>query len=209
VTGSKTVFLDVGARLVTLGVLGPNTFDERGLLGVAFHPDYQANGRLYTYTSEPNAGTPTFPTTLPPGSTADHQNVIAEWTAVSPGDPALPTRQAAASSREVHDDEASTRIVVGRPAGGRAVRPWAGRLPRHPSERSPDRSPPHRGTPPWELARGRADLPQEQRAPLQVLRQQLAAGSPGVGRRDDEQEFVRQPGRQTFLPGGQPVAPDS
>jgi hypothetical protein len=37
-----------------------------------------------------------------------------------------------ASSREGHDDEASTRVVVGRPAGGRAVRPWAGRLPRHP-----------------------------------------------------------------------------
>jgi hypothetical protein len=86
-TGTKTVFLDVSARLVTLGVLGANTFDERGFLGVAFHPDFQQNGRLYTYTSEPNAGAPTFPTTIPVGSTADHQNVVAEWQAVSPADP--------------------------------------------------------------------------------------------------------------------------
>ena len=41
---------------MTLGVCGPNTFDERGLLGVAFHPNYQQNGLLYTYTSEPTDG---------------------------------------------------------------------------------------------------------------------------------------------------------
>jgi glucose/arabinose dehydrogenase len=69
-------------------VAGPGTFDERGFLGVAFHPDYHRNGKLYTYTSEPNGGPPTFATTLPPGSTADHQNVVAEWTANRPGDPA-------------------------------------------------------------------------------------------------------------------------
>jgi glucose/arabinose dehydrogenase len=85
-TGARTLFLDVSARLVTLGVLGPNTFDERGLLGLAFHPNFQQNGLLYTYTSEPNAGPPTFPTTLPVGSTADHQNVVAEW-AVNPANP--------------------------------------------------------------------------------------------------------------------------
>ncbi|MBI4561130.1 MAG: PQQ-dependent sugar dehydrogenase [Candidatus Rokubacteria bacterium] len=88
-TGAKTVFLDVSVRLVTLGVLGPGTFDERGFLGVAFHPDSESNGLLYTYTSEPTAGPPTFPTTLPPGSAPDHQNVIAEWRAISPGNPAL------------------------------------------------------------------------------------------------------------------------
>jgi glucose/arabinose dehydrogenase len=92
-TGVKTSFLNVGPmglnRLVTLGVLGPNTFDERGLLGLAFHPNYQQNGLLYTYTSEPNAGAPTFPTTIPGGSTADHQNVVAEWQAVNPANPAL------------------------------------------------------------------------------------------------------------------------
>ena len=42
-TNTKSVFLDVRVRrLVTLGVCGPNTFDERGLLGVAFHPNYAA-----------------------------------------------------------------------------------------------------------------------------------------------------------------------
>jgi glucose/arabinose dehydrogenase len=87
-SGDKVVFLDVSARLVTLGILGPNTFDERGLLGVAFHPDYQHNGRLYTYTSEPNQGPPTFPTTLPAGVAADHQNVVAEWIVPDPGNPA-------------------------------------------------------------------------------------------------------------------------
>lgn len=98
-TGAKTVFLDVGARLMTLGVLGPNTFDERGFLGVAFHPNYQTNGLLYTYTSEPNAGAPTFPTTLPAASTPDHQNVVAEWQAVAPSDPTLGV--ALASRREL------------------------------------------------------------------------------------------------------------
>jgi hypothetical protein len=87
-TGAKTVFLDVGPRLVTLGVQGPGTFDERGFLGAAFHPDYQNNGKLYTWTSEPTAGAPTFPTTLPPGSNPDHQNVLAEWVANDPGNPA-------------------------------------------------------------------------------------------------------------------------
>jgi glucose/arabinose dehydrogenase len=87
-TGTKNVLLDVSARLVTLGVLGPDTFDERGLLGVAFHPDFRQNGRFYTYTSEPNAGAPTFPTTMPAGSTADHQNVVAEW-ALNLANPAM------------------------------------------------------------------------------------------------------------------------
>jgi glucose/arabinose dehydrogenase len=78
-TGGKTVFLDVSSRLVTLGFLGPNTFDERGFLGLAFHPDFRRNGLVYTYTSEPNSGPPTFPSTLPLGTAADHQNVVAEW----------------------------------------------------------------------------------------------------------------------------------
>ena len=88
-TGSKTLFLDVSSRLVPLGVFGPGSFDERGFLGVAFHPDYAMNGKLYTYTSEPVSGPPTFPTTMPPGTPPDHQNVVAEWRAISPGMPAL------------------------------------------------------------------------------------------------------------------------
>ena len=87
-TGTKTLMLDLGPRLVTVGVLGPGTFDERGFLGVAFHPRYAKNGKFYTYTSEPNQGPPTFPTTLPAGRSPDHQNVIAEWRARDPRDPA-------------------------------------------------------------------------------------------------------------------------
>jgi glucose/arabinose dehydrogenase len=86
-TGSKSVFLDASSRLVPLGAFGPGTFDERGLLGVVFHPAYQTNGLLYTYTSEPVAGPADF-STMPPGSTANHQSVITEWQVPMPGDPA-------------------------------------------------------------------------------------------------------------------------
>jgi glucose/arabinose dehydrogenase/plastocyanin len=86
-SGSKSVFLDVSSRLVTLGIGGAGTFDERGFLGVAFHPDYQSNGLLYTYTSEPATGTPDF-TTMPLGSTPNCQSVVLEWQVPTPSDPA-------------------------------------------------------------------------------------------------------------------------
>jgi glucose/arabinose dehydrogenase len=88
VTGQKTIFHDVSARLVPLGVCGPGSFDERGFLGVAFHPDYATNGLLYTYTSERVEGPPTFPSTVPPGILPDHQNVVAEWRVPNPANPA-------------------------------------------------------------------------------------------------------------------------
>jgi glucose/arabinose dehydrogenase len=50
-------FLDVRDRMVTLM---PN-FDERGLLGLAFHPDYAENGRFFVHYSAP----------LRPGAPAD------------------------------------------------------------------------------------------------------------------------------------------
>jgi glucose/arabinose dehydrogenase len=89
-SGRKTVVLDVGSRLVTLGVFGPGTFDERGLLGVAFHRGFAMNGLLYTYTSEPVSAPPTFPSTLPAGVAPDHQNVVAEWRVKRPGKPRSP-----------------------------------------------------------------------------------------------------------------------
>jgi glucose/arabinose dehydrogenase len=76
-TGAKTVFLDVSSRVVPTG--------ERGLLGVAFHPAYQSNGLVYTYTSEPTAVPADFP--LPVGVTPDHVSVITEWIVPQPGDP--------------------------------------------------------------------------------------------------------------------------
>jgi glucose/arabinose dehydrogenase len=83
--GAKSVFFSVQTRLVPLGALGPGTFDERGFLGLAFHPNFSRNGLLYTYTSEPVAGSPTFTSTLPPGVSADHQNVVAEWRMLADG----------------------------------------------------------------------------------------------------------------------------
>lgn len=55
-----TPFLDVTGSMVALNA----GFDERGLLGVAFHPNYSSNGRLFVYyNAPPRAGGPT-PTTL-------------------------------------------------------------------------------------------------------------------------------------------------
>ena len=90
-SGGKRLFLDVSSRLVPLGAFGPGTFDERGFLGVAFHPAYAANGLLYTYTSEPVDGPADF-STLPPGTSPDHQNVVIEWRVPNPADgDAVPT----------------------------------------------------------------------------------------------------------------------
>ena len=80
--------LDVQSLLVQpLGFLGSfdvNDFDERGFLGLAFHPDFDDPARpgyrrLYTYTSEPVQGPADFTLDLPPDVTMNHQSVIREW----------------------------------------------------------------------------------------------------------------------------------
>ncbi len=78
-TGQTRVFMDIADRLVGINP----AYDERGLLGFAFHPDYQANGLVYTYTSEPVTGAADF-STLGGGETADHQSVVIEWTVSQP-----------------------------------------------------------------------------------------------------------------------------
>jgi glucose/arabinose dehydrogenase len=85
-SGARSTFLDVSGRLVPLGAFGPGTFDERGLLGLAFDPGYADNGLLYTYTSEPVSGPADF-STMPAGVEADHQSVVAEWRVPDPGNP--------------------------------------------------------------------------------------------------------------------------
>ncbi len=77
-TVATTPFLDVGSRLVSLN---PG-YDERGLLGFAFHSDFNSSSapgfhKVYTYTSEPVSGAADF--TVPKSTAFDHQSVIAEW----------------------------------------------------------------------------------------------------------------------------------
>ena len=95
-TGVRTLYLDVAARLVPLGVCGVDTFDERGFLGLAFHPNFDGHrsgpgrGLFYTYTSEPRTGVATLPTPGTTDANADHQNVVAEWQAANPSSAMAP-----------------------------------------------------------------------------------------------------------------------
>jgi uncharacterized protein (TIGR03118 family) len=87
-----TPLLDVRSRLVTFG-----NYDERGLLGLATHPDFVHHPLVYTYTSEPIAGTADFVNVMPEGVTNNHQSVLAEWRI----DPANPDQVDPASRREI------------------------------------------------------------------------------------------------------------
>ncbi len=64
---SETPFLDLRSKLVNLD----GNYDERGLLGLAFHPKYAENGRFFVYYSAPAKGI------LPLGW--NHTSVIAEF----------------------------------------------------------------------------------------------------------------------------------
>lgn len=71
-------FLDDHLQIVTLN----GGYDERGLLGLAFHPGYANSGSpgyrtLYTYESLPRVGTGDF--TVPGTTTYNHQNSVIEW----------------------------------------------------------------------------------------------------------------------------------
>lgn len=78
-TAERTLFLDLQSRLVELGAFSTGGYDERGLLGFAFHPDFSENGRVYSYTSQPVNDTPDF-STLSALGTPDHQSVVTEHT---------------------------------------------------------------------------------------------------------------------------------
>jgi glucose/arabinose dehydrogenase len=73
-------FLDISGLLPTLN----SFFDERGLLGVAFHPAYEGNGRFYVRYSVPRSGDPGEPCFGT--SRGCHSEVLAEYR-VSAGDP--------------------------------------------------------------------------------------------------------------------------
>jgi glucose/arabinose dehydrogenase len=76
--GSISVFLDVRSKILPLHA----EFDERGLLGLAFHPDFKNNGLFYISYSASLQGTANFVSQI----FFDHRNVIEERR-VSKADP--------------------------------------------------------------------------------------------------------------------------
>src|SRR5688572_8777634 len=63
-------FMDITSSMITLNA----GFDERGLLGLAFHPDYENNGRFFIYYQRPpRAGGPA------PGFLWNNLSVISEF----------------------------------------------------------------------------------------------------------------------------------
>ncbi|MBU0497654.1 MAG: PQQ-dependent sugar dehydrogenase [Candidatus Thermoplasmatota archaeon] len=60
----KTPFLDLSDKLATVNPM----YDEKGLLGLVFHPNYSSNGRFFVFYSAPKSG---------PG--VDHESIIAAY----------------------------------------------------------------------------------------------------------------------------------
>ena len=79
-----TPFLDIRNKIVTLLA----DFDERGLLGLAFHPDSTTTAS----STSPTAPTPNFQADLAKMFWWDHTNVVAEYT-VSKDDPNMADRE--------------------------------------------------------------------------------------------------------------------
>lgn len=77
-------FLDLTSEMVAVNPF----FDERGLLGLAFHPDYETNGRFFVRYSVPrtgNPGEPCFGT-----SRGCHSEVLGEFRVSDDPDVAVP-----------------------------------------------------------------------------------------------------------------------
>ncbi|MCQ6276047.1 PQQ-dependent sugar dehydrogenase [Bacillus sp. V3B] len=99
---SLRTFLDIRPRIIKLGVSGGG-YDERGLLGLAFHPDFYYNGLFYLHYSvagtqgpgalpEPFEPNPCDPSTLNLKWTNretqyDHIDTVEEWILQSNGPP--------------------------------------------------------------------------------------------------------------------------
>ncbi len=78
---SETPYLDVRDRMLAVNA----GYDERGLLGLAFHPDYATNGRVYVYYSAP----------LRDGAPEDYNHTarVSEFTVSSDPEMAEPTSE--------------------------------------------------------------------------------------------------------------------
>jgi hypothetical protein len=82
--GAIGTFLDINSRIIQLGASG-GRYDERGLLGMAFHPDFNQNGLFYLHYSV--VGTQ-GPGSLPsPGTERQSPNGLPEFFNPNPCDP--------------------------------------------------------------------------------------------------------------------------
>ncbi len=84
---SPTPFIDLKSSMVTL----MPGYDERGLLGFAFDPNYNNSAlpgfhTVYTYSNQPVNGPATFTEPLAAGQSFDNQVVVQSWT-VDPNNP--------------------------------------------------------------------------------------------------------------------------
>jgi glucose/arabinose dehydrogenase len=100
--GVISIFLDIRSRIIKLGVSGGG-YDERGLLGLAFHPNFYYNGLFYLHYSvagtqgpgalpEPFEPNPCDPRTLNlkwinRDTQYDHIDTVEEWVLQSNGQP--------------------------------------------------------------------------------------------------------------------------
>jgi glucose/arabinose dehydrogenase len=79
-------FLDISSKITPL----ESGYDERGLLGLAFHPDFRNNGRFFVYYTAPlRAGGP---------AGFDHTNIVAEYSA--------------RGAQQIQADASSERIIL-------------------------------------------------------------------------------------------------
>lgn len=81
-TGAKSVFFDTSADLVSLN----SSYDERGLLGLAFSPDFADNGLFYTHQSEPVRSSQNSDVLASTIAMPNHRSMIVEYRAVNPLD---------------------------------------------------------------------------------------------------------------------------
>ena len=100
--GAIGTFLDIRSRIIKLGASGGG-YDERGLLGLAFHPGFYYNGLFYLHysaagTQGPGAlSAPFIPNPCDPGTLNlkwinretqyDHIDTVEEWILESNGQP--------------------------------------------------------------------------------------------------------------------------
>ncbi len=82
--GSLRTFLDIRPRIIKLGASG-RKYDERGLIGLAFHPEFYYNGLFYLHYSV--AGTQGPGALIKPEAARQEPGVLPEFFKPDPCDP--------------------------------------------------------------------------------------------------------------------------